>query len=81
MMSNVPLSITLTEWGGFSLKDSVAFLHLPSFYITDPHVHHFLRQAKVWVQQGNSSFLTEVCNIDHFWESYGRYAMPGLPMG
>ena len=25
--------------------------------------------------------LTEVCHIAHFWESYGRYAMPELPMG
>ena len=25
--------------------------------------------------------LTEVCHITHFWESYGRCAMHGLPLG
>ena len=25
--------------------------------------------------------VTEVWHIAHFWVSYGRYAMPGSPMG
>ena len=25
--------------------------------------------------------VTEAQHIAHFWVSYGRYAMPGLPMG
>ena len=32
------------------------------------HIHH---------KQG----VTEVWHISHFWVSYGRYAMPRLPMG
>ena len=28
----------------------------------------------------NSFILTEVCHIAHFWESYHRCAMHGLPM-
>ena len=26
-------------------------------------------------------FLTEVCHIAHFWESFGRCVMHGLPVG
>ena len=32
------------------------------------HIHHKRGVTAVWL-------------IAHFWVSYGRYAMPGLPMG
>ena len=44
-------------------------LHIFTYYYTcQCHIHH---------KRG----VTEVWHIAHFWVSYGRCAMPGLPMG
>ena len=47
--------------------------HIPTCYI--------LYSSYMLAQEHVKMGVTEVCHVAHFWESYGRCAMPGLPVG
>ena len=48
---------------------------------THSSVMAFPYEASLTTATTTMQQLTEVWHIAHFWVSYGRCAMPGLPMG
>ena len=66
---------------GYLLKDtqvSIIYTHTHTNYMSLHNIIHVsTRTCHIHQKRG----VTEVWHIAHFWVSYGRCAMPGLPMG